>query len=125
VIALLDAHALIWALTDDRRLAKDARAAIKDRAIDVLVSAATAWELSIKQASGKLKLDGSLLEDVEAAGFSWLPITPGDAVSAAALPPHHRDPFDRMLVAQAKRLDAILITRDRDLAAYGVELLLA
>jgi len=125
MIALLDAHALIWALTDDPRLSKDARAAVKDPVNEVLVSAATAWELSIKEASGKLTLTGSLLEDIETAGFTWLPITPGDAVSAAALPVHHRDPFDRMLVAQAIRLDAILVTRDRNLAAYGVEVLTA
>jgi PIN domain nuclease of toxin-antitoxin system len=125
MIALLDAHALLWALTSDPRLSGEARAVIQDPANTVLVSAATAWELSIKVASGKLRLSGSLLEDVEATGFGWLPITPADAIAAAGLPPHHRDPFDRMLVAQSRRLDAVLVTRDPAITAYGIRVLAA
>lgn len=125
MIALLDTHALLWALTGDRGLSPDARAAIEDPTNTVLVSAATAWELAIKRSSGKLRLPGSLLEDVEATGFGWLPITAADAIAAARLPPHHRDPFDRMLVAQAGRLEAVLVSRDRALSAYGVEVLVA
>ena len=125
MIALLDAHALLWALMDDDRLSDDARGVIRDAANTVLVSAATAWELSIKQAAGRLTLPGSLIEDVEATGFGWLPITPADAVAAAALPLHHRDPFDRMLIAQAQRLDAVLVSRDHALAAYGLDIVIA
>ena len=123
--ALLDAHALLWALTADARLSANARGVIRDPANTVLVSAATAWELSIKQATGKLTLPGSLIEDVEATRFGWLPITAADAVEAAALPLHHRDPFDRMLVAQARRLDAVLVSRDQALAPYGIEIIVA
>ena len=125
MIALLDAHALLWALTADGRLSADARDVIRDPANTVLVSAATAWELSIKQASGKLTVPGSLVEDVETTGFGWLPITPADAVAAAGLPIHHRDPFDRMLVAQAQRLDAMLVSRDQALAPYGIGIIVA
>ena len=125
MIALLDAHALLWALTADGRLSADARDVIRDPANTVLVSAATAWELSIKQASGKLTVPGSLVDDVETTGFGWLPITPADAVTAAGLPLHHRDPFDRMLVAQAQRLDAMLVSRDQALAPYGIGIIVA
>jgi len=119
----LDAHALVWWLEGDPQLSPVARTAIEDPVNDVLVSAATVWELGIKVALGKIDLREDLLEGIEAAGFDGLPVTLGDAKMAAALPMHHRDPFDRMLVAQARRLDAIVVSRDRAITAYDVHVL--
>jgi PIN domain nuclease of toxin-antitoxin system len=123
VILLLDAHALLWWLADDPGLADGARRAIADPANDVLVSSATVWEIEIKRALGKLEAPHGLVATLEPAGFGTLPITAVDAESAGSLPPHHRDPFDRMLVAQAKRLDAVVLSRDESFALYGVEVL--
>jgi len=125
VILLLDAHALIWWADDRASLSDAARRAIADPANDVLVSAASVWELSIKQELGKLRIDVELEAEIGHAGFSGLPVTIADAVAAGALPRHHRDPFDRMLVAQANRLDAIIVTRDRAFASYDVKVLTA
>jgi PIN domain nuclease of toxin-antitoxin system len=123
MILLLDAHALVWWLTDDPSLDARARSAIRDPANDVLVSAATIWELGIKRANGRIALESNLSAAIDAAGFSGLPITSEDAERASGLPPHHQDPFDRMLVAQAQRLDAVIVTRDRAITAYEVEAL--
>ena len=125
MILLLDAHVLVWWLADAPRLSPVARGAIADAANDVVVSAATVWELAIKRSAGKITLADDLAAAVEAAGFSGVPLTMADAEVAAALPPHHRDPFDRMLVAQALRLDATIVTRDRLLEAYGAPILAA
>jgi PIN domain nuclease of toxin-antitoxin system len=125
VILLLDAHAVLWAVAEPERLTADARGAIADPANDVLVSAASVWELEIKRVVGKLELGRDLLADLERVRFDVLPITASDAVSAARLPLHHRDPFDRMLIAQAARLDATIVTRDPAFAAYEVEVLAA
>lgn len=123
MILLLDAHALVWWLRGDPELSDAARRAITDPSNAVLVSAATIWELALKRARGKINLDGNLATAIADAGFSSLPVTGEDAEHAAALPAHHRDPFDRMLVAQAARLDAILVTRDRAMGAYDVHVL--
>ena len=125
MILLLDAHALLWWLADSAELATQARAAIADPLNDVLVSAATVWEIEIKRQLGKLKAPKSLADALEPAGLGDLPITTRDAERAARLPDHHRDPFDRMLVAQAQRLDAILVTRDDVFKRYGIESLRA
>jgi PIN domain nuclease of toxin-antitoxin system len=125
VILLLDAHAVLWWLADDPTLSRQARSAIADPGNDVLVSAATVWEIQIKRAIGKLTAPDGIVSAVESVGFVGLPITLGDAEDAGLLPPHHRDPFDRMLVAQAQRLDAVIATRDTVFAAYGVETLAA
>jgi len=123
VILLLDAHAILWWLADDAALGDSARRAIGDSANDVLVSAASVWEIEIKRALGKLTAPDGLVAALETSGFSGLPITPLDAERAGRLPPHHRDPFDRMLVAQATRLDAVIVTRDESFAKYEVETL--
>jgi PIN domain nuclease of toxin-antitoxin system len=125
VILLLDAHALLWWLADDATLSRPARAAIRTPLNDVLVSAASVWEIEIKRALGKLDAPEALVEAIASAGFGAVSITPADATRAARLPPHHRDPFDRMLVAQATRLDAIIVSRDSAFAAYEVEVLAA
>lgn len=125
MILLLDAHALLWWLDDSPDLQHGAKAAMADPINEVLVSAATVWEIEIKRALGKLTAPTGLVDALEPAGFGSLPITLRDAEAAARLPDHHRDPFDRMLVAQAKRLMAIVVTRDEIFGKYGVESLRA
>src|SRR4051812_17656679 len=125
MILLLDAHALVWWLSDDSTLASGARRAIADPDNDVLVSAATVWELAIKRAKGKIKLEPDLTGAVEAAGFASLPVSSADAERASELPAHHHDPFDRMLIAQAQRLRATLVSRDAQFSAYEVDVLTA
>jgi len=123
VLLLLDAHALLWFLSEDPQLAPGATASISDPANDVLVSASTIWEIELKGALGRLKAPEALVDVVEAAGFDGIPLTGRDAERAARLPPHHRDPFDRMLLAQALRFDATIVSRDRAFRAYDVPIL--
>jgi PIN domain nuclease of toxin-antitoxin system len=123
MILLVDSHALLWALSDDPGLRSQAREAIASPANEVLVSAAVVWELAIKRALGKLHTPDDLVATIEATRFVSLPITLLDGEAAAALPRHHGDPFDRMLVAQAQRLGAVIVTRDPAFAAYDVEVL--
>ena len=122
---MLDAHALLWWLTDDPTLDRLAFRAIQDPFNDVLVSATTVWEIAIKRALGKLEAPDGLVETTERAGFDIVPVTGADAETAGALPRHHRDPFDRMLVAQAVRIGAVVVSRDRAFGDYGVPVLLA
>jgi len=125
MILLLDANALVWWLTGDATLSDAARSSIRDAENDVLVSAATVWELAIKRANGRIRLESDLSEAIGRSGFTGIPMTLADAEAAAALPPHHRDPFDRLVIAQARRLDAVIVSRDRAFAAYDVHQLLA
>ena len=125
MILLLDAHTVLWWLADDPTLDPVARAAIAEPTNDVLVSAASIWEIEIKRALGKLSAPDGLIAAVDAAGFAVLPITGRDAELAGSLPAHHRDPFDRMLVAQADRVGAIVVSRDAAFLAYGTEVLTA
>ena len=125
MILLLDAHALLWWLADAAELSDQARRAIADPANEVLVSAASIWEIEVKRAAGRLEAPEELLEDLDRARIDALPLTAVDAVAAARLPLHHRDPFDRMVVAQAQRLDPIVVSRDRAFEAYDVPVLLA
>jgi len=125
VILLLDAHTLLWWLADDATLGQAARSAIADPANDVLVSAAIVWEIEIKRALGKLTAPDGLVDAINAAAFGTLPITAIDAEHAGRLPPHHHDPFDRMLIAQATVLQAVIVSRDDSFAAYGVDVLAA
>jgi PIN domain nuclease of toxin-antitoxin system len=124
MILLVDAHALLWWLTEDQELSALAREAIEDAANDPIVSAATIWAIEIKRRRGKLNTPEGIL-DALAPRISVLPVDGADAVAAAALPPHHRDPFDRMVIAQANRLDAVVVSRDRIFAAYDVRQILA
>jgi PIN domain nuclease of toxin-antitoxin system len=125
VILILDAHVLVWWLRDDPTLSNEARAAIIDPQNDVNVSTATVWELAMKRARGKIELPDDLTAEVEREDFSSLPVTSADAEAAAGLPPHHRDPFDRMLVAQATRLGAVIVSRDAAILGYEVDVLRA
>ena len=121
MILLVDANAVIWAFADDGNMDTGASASLQDPVNDVLVSAATIWEIEVKRRAGRLRAPDELLADLQTAGFATIPMTPEDAVAAAALPMHHRDPFDRILVAQARRLGATIVSRDRSFDAYDVE----
>jgi len=119
---LLDTHALLWWLADDDRLSARARDVIASSANRVFVSAVSGWEIGIKHALGRLEVDLPLLRgEVENNGFNQLDVTFEHGLAASALPPHHRDPFDRMLVAQARCEGLKLVSQDRRIAAYDVE----
>ncbi len=122
---LLDTSALLLALSEPERLSSEARAAIEDPGSTVLVSAATVWEIAIKRTLGKLEAPDSVVGATRDAGFETLDITPEHAERAGGLPPHHRDPFDRMLVAQALAEGCTLLTRDDALWAYAAPILRA
>ena len=119
---LLDTHVLLWWLTDDDRLPERMRAVLADGESEVLVSAASSWEISIKAALGKLSVPDGLREELRQQGFTELPITVEDGLAAGALPRHHDDPFDRMLIAQAARRGLQLLTVDRRFGDYDVRL---
>lgn len=121
---LLDTHVLIWWMEDSTRLSAEAREAIAV-AEDVRVSAATVWEIAIKRALGRLDLPEDYLDHVERSGLRSLSTTAEHAETAGALPRHHDDPFDRMLVAQTRVEGLTLVTADRRLTDYGVPVLAA
>lgn len=122
---LLDTHTLLWASGFSGDLTPDARAAIEDAENLVCISAASVWELSIKVAADRIRLPLDLPSMLERSAFAIVSITAQHALVAGALPRHHGDPFDRMLVAQAKLEDCTLVTRDPVLARYGVATLAA
>ncbi len=117
---LLDTHVLLWWLFGDPRLTSAMREAIVDPASTVLVSAVTAWEMAIKAAAGKLAVPDRLAQQLQHEGFDALPVTVEDGLAAGALPRHHSDPFDRMLIAQAARRRLVVVTADRRFAEYDV-----
>lgn len=117
---LLDTHALIWAAVDPARLSERANEVIVDAHNDVYVSAVSAWEIAIKRAKGLLRfpdLDERMLSELR---FMELPISIRHGAVVGGLPMYHRDPFDRMLVAQARFDDMTIVTRDPLIAAYDV-----
>ncbi len=118
---LIDTHALLWWLTDDPRLPQACSELVAGTEVRAVVSTASCWEISIKDALGKLPMPANLLQVVEDSGFEWLPIEPHEALAAGQLPMHHRDPFDRLLVAQALARSAMILSRDRVLDRYGVK----
>jgi PIN domain nuclease of toxin-antitoxin system len=116
---LLDTHVFLWWRENSPRLGKASRQAIA-RADRVFVSAASAWEVAIKIALGKLRLAASFEQGVEQSKMEKLPIQFDHAAAAGELPPHHSDPFDRMLVAQARVEGLTLVIHDRAVAPYDV-----
>jgi PIN domain nuclease of toxin-antitoxin system len=122
---LLDAHVLLWWLSGDGRLGRKARAAIVEPRNSVFVSAATAWEIATKRALGKLRAPGDIEDWLVGNNFRPLPIQVGEAVAAAELPLHHRDPFDRLLVAQAQMGGMTIVTGDENISRYDVPVLAA
>jgi PIN domain nuclease of toxin-antitoxin system len=119
---LLDTHVVLWWLVDDVALASEVKDQL-DHEPDVYVSAATIWEVAIKQAIGKLPEPAGLPELIRDSGFGELPISSQHAITAARLPLIHRDPFDRMLVAQAQDESLTLVTRDPRCQKYDVAVL--
>jgi PIN domain nuclease of toxin-antitoxin system len=120
---LVDAHALLWALADPDLLPSRVRDELSAGVTPAFVSSASIWEIEIKRALGKLKAPPDLLDAVAAARFAPLEITFTHASIAGALPRRHRDPFDRMLVAQAQCEGLVIVTRDPEIAAYEVPVL--
>jgi PIN domain nuclease of toxin-antitoxin system len=123
VKVLLDTHILLWWLAEDPALPPAARDAIADADTTVLVSAATAWEIAIKKAAGRLEAPDDLLDALDVNSFDTLAISAAHALDAGALPTHHTDPFDRMLIAQARAEELTLVSVDRRFADYDVDLL--
>lgn len=120
---LLDTHAALWWLDDDKPIGKAADRELLDDRNHRMLSAVVVWEVAIKRALGKLHAPDGFAETLLEAGVDPLPVTLEHAASVERLPHHHGDPFDRMLVAQATIEDAVIVTRDAALACYGVPLL--
>lgn len=125
---LLDTHALVWWVTSDRRLGERARKAIDAAQGFTWVSAASAWEAAIEFAAGRLRLTvspGDVFSDValHERGFHALPMSAAHALAAGALPHHHADPFDRMLIAQGQLEDLTIVTADPEFEAYAIPIL--
>ena len=122
---LLDTHVVLWALTEPAKLTQPARSALEDAQNEVLVSVVSAWEIAIKRALGKLEAPDDLEAAIRMQGFEPLLMTFHHAEQAGSLPPHHRDPFDRMLIAQAQAEGLVVVTRGPDIPRYGVRTLAA
>ena len=120
---LLDTHILLWWLADDPLLPAGAADAIASADNTVVVSAASAWEIAIKKAAGRLEAPDDLGDALDANEFDTLPITVAHALAAGVLSPHHSDPVDRMLIAQARIERLVLVSVDARLRDYDVELL--
>ena len=124
--ALLDTHAFLWWVTDDARLSERARETIGDGANEIYVSAATGWEMAIKARLGRLRVPGDfarfITDQIALNGFRVLAIELAHALHVHGLADHHRDPFDRILVAQSLVEGMPILSRDEHIAAYGVEL---
>ena len=124
---LLDTHAWLWTMMEPERLNADARQSI-EREAELILSVASIWEMAIKQAAGKLRIDGGLEDfrrSVRQMNGTELAIRAEHALAAAALAEHHRDPFDRMLVAQAQVDGLVLLTADKLVMAYGGDVIWA
>jgi PIN domain nuclease of toxin-antitoxin system len=122
---LLDTHSFLWWLAGEESLSPLARAAIADDATDVFVSAASAWEIATKYRIGKLPGAAAIVADIDgvitAQGLAPLPVAVRHAIAAGSLPGPHRDPFDRMLIAQAMCEDMVLVSNETPFDAYGVK----
>lgn len=119
---LLDTHVLLWWLTDDPALSEDVKTRL-DNDPDVYVSPASLWEVTINQSIGKLSAPTDVAEEISDSGFRELPITARHAIAAGRLPLFHRDPFDRILVAQARCEGLTLASRDPHIRRYDVAIL--
>ncbi|MBW4677428.1 MAG: type II toxin-antitoxin system VapC family toxin [Desmonostoc geniculatum HA4340-LM1] len=122
---LLDTCTLIWSLEDNFCLLPEVSKQILDSSNKVVVSAVSVWEIEIKRKKGQIKTPDNLIQAIIDTDFSFLSITEHHAVKAASLPDHHKDPFDRLLIAQAILEKMIIITSDTQFINYGVPLLFA
>jgi PIN domain nuclease of toxin-antitoxin system len=119
---LLDTHIALWAIAGDAALGEELLDRLRHDA-DIFLSPVSLWEITIKQATGRLGGPADLAERVRDMGFRELPVTHAHAIAAGRLPLHHRDPVDRMLVAQAVTEGLTLVSRDESIALYDVDLL--
>lgn len=117
---LLDTHAAIWWLADDPALTSTQRQVITDKRNSLFVSSASIWEISIKRSLGKIEIDTGYTDVLRAQGFIELPISWIHAREVNLLPMHHRDPFDRLLVAQARIESMVLVTSDPEIPRYDL-----
>jgi PIN domain nuclease of toxin-antitoxin system len=122
---LLDTCALIWSLEDNSCLLPEVREQISDSLNKVFVSAVSVWEIEIKRKKGQLKSPDNLIQAILDTQFNFLSITEHHAVKAASLPDYHKDPFDRLLIAQAMLEKMVIITSDTQFIKYGVAILFA
>jgi PIN domain nuclease of toxin-antitoxin system len=117
---LLDTHIFVWWLANDSKLPKAAEPLILDSSNEIYISAASIWEIAIKAGLGQIQVDPVLVvAAIPESGFQELPVSARHAIEVKELPLHHRDPFDRMLVAQSRFEPMHLLTHDQQLAAYG------
>jgi len=127
VNVLLDTHAFLWAVTGDRRLSSPARALIEDGENQVFLSAVSMWEIVLKAKAGKLHMEGSvakmLEEQMRQARILPLAIHPAHVLRVAALPPIHKNPFDRLLIAQAQAENLALVSQDPEIRRYTVQVI--
>ncbi len=126
---LLDTNAWVWMIADPARLSPDARAMVEDRRNDLYLSSVSSWEIAIKHAMGRLVLpsppDALIPEQMRRSGVLGLPIEHAHALAVGALPAHHRDPFDRLLIAQSQIESLAILTADPVFERYEVEVVRA
>ena len=115
---LLDTHILLWWLSEPEKIGKKAHTIISDKSNRVFASSISFWEMAIKSGYGKLNIPRNMMETLLTEGFELLSLHPKETFSVIDLPPIHRDPFDRMLIAQAKFSDLVLITKDKNILSY-------
>lgn len=117
---LLDTHIILWWLSDIKKITPKVRRIIEDKNNAIYISSVSFWEMAIKKSIGRLTYPTDILPILSQEGFLFLSIAPQEALSVGDLPPHHTDPFDRMLVMQAKLHDLVLITKDTQIMQYPV-----
>ena len=123
---LLDTHAFLWFASGDRRLSRRARAAMETEGAELYISAASVWEMAIKASLGRLTLPApvdSYMTEKIAEGYRMTAVTGAQAAAVQQMPFHHRDPFDRLLVAQARAEGYPIVTRDRVFRKYGIDVI--
>lgn len=117
---LLDTHVLLWWLADPKQIETKARHIIADKSNQIFISSVSTWELAIKKDLGKLSIPMNLLAVIKSENIQILPLSAEESLSVIDLPKIHPDPFDRMLIAQAKFNDLIVITKDRQILEYPI-----
>lgn len=117
---LLDTHIILWWLTNPKQISAKASKIISDKENNIFISSASLWEMAIKKSIGRLTLPMNIVELLQSESFQIIPIGHEEAIGISDLPPIHQDPFDRMLVMQAKLHNCVLITRDKNVMDYPV-----
>ncbi|OGT37186.1 MAG: hypothetical protein A3F12_04175 [Gammaproteobacteria bacterium RIFCSPHIGHO2_12_FULL_38_14] len=122
---LLDTHVILWWLTQPQKINQKAQQIIQDQSNRIFLSSASFWEMAIKKSIGRLTLPHNLIETITAENFKILPILPEECLGVADLPLLHSDPFDRLIIIQAKLNNMIVITNDQKIAEYPVVIVAA